>query len=40
VPLPESLDDLRWRGIPDKPFDEWCAQLNVTGLRERARARM
>jgi 5'-3' exonuclease len=40
VPLPESLDDLRWRGIPDKPFDDWCAQLNVTGLRERARARI
>jgi len=36
VPLPETLDDLRWRGVPDKPFDDWCAQLNISGLRERA----
>jgi 5'-3' exonuclease len=24
VPLRESLDDLRWRGVPRRAFDAWC----------------
>jgi 5'-3' exonuclease len=35
VPLPESLDDLRWPGAPRQEFARWCEQLGVPGLRER-----
>ncbi len=29
VPLPESLEDLRWRGIPRDRFEAWCDGLGV-----------
>ncbi|HEU4382511.1 MAG TPA: 5'-3' exonuclease H3TH domain-containing protein [Anaeromyxobacteraceae bacterium] len=29
VPLPESLDDLRWRGVPRQRFERWCESLGV-----------
>jgi 5'-3' exonuclease len=32
VPLPESLDDLRWRGIPRAPFKRWCDALGARAL--------
>ena len=32
VPLPQSLDDLRWRGIPRRAFAELCARLGVDNL--------
>jgi 5'-3' exonuclease len=35
VPLPETLDDLRWRGVPEAQFAEWCATMNTTELRTR-----
>jgi 5'-3' exonuclease len=33
VPLPESLDDLRFRGVPRSGFEAWCDELGVTTLR-------
>ena len=30
VPLPESLADLEWRGVPRLSFDEWCARFGAT----------
>lgn len=36
VPLSESLDDLRWRGVPRPAFAAWCDEL---GLSEQMRAR-
>jgi 5'-3' exonuclease len=33
VPLTESLDDLRWRGVPREHFLAWCDQLGVGTLR-------
>jgi len=39
VPLPGSLDDLRWRGIPRPEFEAWCARLGAGRLLERVRAR-
>jgi 5'-3' exonuclease len=33
VPLSESLDDLRFRGVPRDRFHAWCDQLGVNGLR-------
>jgi len=30
VPLPESLADLEWRGVPSLGFDEWCARFGAT----------
>lgn len=27
VPLKETLDDLRWRGVPRAEFDAWCAHI-------------
>jgi 5'-3' exonuclease len=30
VPLPQSLADLEWRGVPDLGFDEWCARFGAT----------
>jgi len=32
APLPESLDDLRWRGIPRARFESWCAALDARAL--------
>jgi 5'-3' exonuclease len=32
VPLPESLEDLRWRGIPRDRFEAWCAELGARAL--------
>jgi len=32
VPLSESLEDLRWRGIPRVRFEEWCAKLGKRAL--------
>lgn len=31
VPLPESLDDLRWRGIPRRAFADLCRRLGIDG---------
>ncbi len=35
VPLPESLTDLEFRGVPRESFDTLCAQLSLQDLRER-----
>ena len=35
VPLPESLADLEWRGVPRAAFLELCARLGSEGLRSR-----
>jgi 5'-3' exonuclease len=35
VPLAESLDDLRWRGVPRRAFEAWCDRLDVSELRAR-----
>jgi 5'-3' exonuclease len=32
VPLPESLEDLRWRGIPRGRFESWCAALDARAM--------
>ncbi len=32
APLPESLDDLRFRGVPRGPFERWCARLGAGAL--------
>ncbi len=32
VPLSESLEDLRWRGIPRDRFEAWCAELGTRAL--------
>ena len=34
VPLPESLEDLRWRGIPRGRFEAWCEEIGAGALRE------
>ena len=31
VPLGESLDELRFRGVPHGPFESWCDAIGVTG---------
>jgi 5'-3' exonuclease len=33
VPLAESLDDLRFRGVPPAAFGAWCDALGVTTLK-------
>lgn len=33
VPLPETLEQLRFRGVPRARFEAWCDQLGVTTLR-------
>jgi 5'-3' exonuclease len=33
VPLPESLEDLRWQGIPRASFERWCEALGARALR-------
>lgn len=35
APLPESLDDLRWRGAPREVFQAFCAAQGFTRLAER-----
>lgn len=35
VPLEESLDDLRWNGVPAEAFNEWCAAMGQEALRSR-----
>lgn len=36
VPLRESLEDLRWRGVPREDFEAWCAKVGATdSLRAR-----
>jgi 5'-3' exonuclease len=32
VPLPGSLDDLRWRGVPRPRFERWCAEVDARPL--------
>jgi 5'-3' exonuclease len=32
VPLAESLEDLRWRGIPRARFEAWCAALDTRAM--------
>jgi 5'-3' exonuclease len=32
VPLPETLEELRWRGIPRTRFEAWCARLDARAL--------
>ncbi len=33
VPLAESLDDLRFRGVPRARFDDWCTRIGSDTLR-------
>jgi 5'-3' exonuclease len=33
VPLAESLEDLRWRGVPRPAFEAWCAATGARDLR-------
>jgi 5'-3' exonuclease len=35
VPIPESLDDLRWRGVPRQPFEALIALTGADHLRGR-----
>ncbi|HET9328409.1 MAG TPA: 5'-3' exonuclease H3TH domain-containing protein [Candidatus Eisenbacteria bacterium] len=35
VPLAETLDDLRWRGVPREPWLALCEELGFTRTRER-----
>jgi 5'-3' exonuclease len=39
VPLVESLDDLRWKGIPRERFEDWCARLGADRLLAATRRR-
>jgi 5'-3' exonuclease len=32
APLPETLDDLRWAGIPRGRFERWCAAVGARAL--------
>jgi 5'-3' exonuclease len=32
VPLEESFDELRWRGIPRQRFVKWCERIDSAGL--------
>lgn len=32
VPLPETLDDLAWRGLPSPAFEAWCEATGATSL--------
>jgi 5'-3' exonuclease len=33
VPMPDTLDDLCFRGVPRAKFEAWCDQLGATALR-------
>jgi 5'-3' exonuclease len=35
VPLPETLEELRWRGVPAAAFAAWCTEMGTTELRTR-----
>ncbi|HVN30013.1 MAG TPA: 5'-3' exonuclease H3TH domain-containing protein, partial [Candidatus Binataceae bacterium] len=37
VPLRESLDDLRFRGVPRERFERWCDSLGVARLKSMPR---
>jgi 5'-3' exonuclease len=39
VPLAETLDDLRWRGLPGPALEAWCARVGAARLLAAARAR-
>ncbi len=39
VPLHDSLDDLRWRGIPRRRFEAWCGELDARALLPTLEAR-
>jgi 5'-3' exonuclease len=39
APLPESLDDLRWRGAPEAELAALCEELGETGVLERLRGK-
>lgn len=39
APLAESLDDLRWRGVPRARFEAWCAALDARALLTALEAR-
>jgi 5'-3' exonuclease len=39
VPLEESLDELRWTGIPRDRFEEWCARMGADRLLTATRRR-
>jgi 5'-3' exonuclease len=30
VPLPESLEELRWRGVPRARFEDWCRAMGAS----------
>jgi 5'-3' exonuclease len=32
APLAESLEDLRWRGVPRRAFERWCAAMDARPL--------
>ncbi|MGH7438844.1 MAG: 5'-3' exonuclease, partial [Polyangiaceae bacterium] len=36
VPLPESLDDLRWKGADRERYEGWCESIGARSLRERS----
>jgi 5'-3' exonuclease len=33
APLAESLEDLRWKGVPRARFEAWCDQVGATTIR-------
>ena len=35
VPLAESLEDLRWRGVPRRQFESWCDSVGAKTLKAR-----
>jgi 5'-3' exonuclease len=35
VPLAESLDDLHWRGVPRRRFEDFCNRLGLVDLAQR-----
>ena len=35
VPLPQTLEDLRFKGVPREAFLAWCDELGVTTMKER-----
>jgi 5'-3' exonuclease len=35
VPLPETLDELAWGGVPRQRFPAWCDELGANALRDR-----
>ena len=32
VELPETLDSLKWNGVPRKDFEEMCGELGISAL--------